>query len=285
MLEGTHTQRQSGALPEPGVHLVVRDVDVRWYLPLHRSNSCDVWLLAWERGQDTDWHDHGGSSGSLAVAEGSLVEQYRVPSGRRLGSRRLTTGEATAFGPGHVHDVAHGGDRSATSIHAYSPPLVAMTYYTATGYGLIARETVSIDGPEGARGRGGADTALANATASAAELASDALPVGAPGIDELLAEARSGLRRLRPEAALAAHHRWRRAGRHQAAGAADRRGRGARGDHHRPQRARVAARSPQRGQDPRPGPGRRAGHRYVLGGLCLHARRGQPAQDRPARGN
>jgi rhodanese-related sulfurtransferase/predicted metal-dependent enzyme (double-stranded beta helix superfamily) len=154
--------------------LVVRDPDVRWYLPLHRSSSCDVWLLAWERGQDTDWHDHGGSSGSFAVAEGGLIEQYRVPSGR-LSRRRLAEGHAVAFGPGHVHDVAHGADGSATSIHAYSPPLVAMTYYTATDYGLIARETVAIDGP-----------------------------AGAPGIDELLAEARSGLQRLRPETAFAA---------------------------------------------------------------------------------
>jgi rhodanese-related sulfurtransferase/predicted metal-dependent enzyme (double-stranded beta helix superfamily) len=184
--------------------LVVRDPDVRWYLPLHRSTSCDVWLLAWERGQDTDWHDHGGSSGSFAVAEGSLIEQYRVPSGRRLTHRRLGTGHAVAFGPGHVHDVAHGGSGSATSIHAYSPPLVAMTYYRSTDYGLVARETVAIDGPEGGRGRGGADTALARATASAAKLSSDALPSGAPGIDELLAEARSGLRRIRPEAAFAA---------------------------------------------------------------------------------
>jgi len=184
--------------------LVVRDPDVRWYLPLHRSNSCDVWLLAWERGQDTDWHDHGGSSGSFAVAEGSLLEQYRVPSGRRLSSRRLDAGQAVAFGPGHVHDVAHGGGDSAISIHAYSPPLVAMTYYTSTDYGLIARETVAIDGPEGSRGRGGAETALAKATASAARLTSDELPAGAPGIDELLTEARSGLRRLRPEAAFAA---------------------------------------------------------------------------------
>jgi rhodanese-related sulfurtransferase/predicted metal-dependent enzyme (double-stranded beta helix superfamily) len=184
--------------------LVVRDPDVRWYLPLHRSRSCDVWLLAWERGQDTDWHDHGGSSGSFAVAEGSLLEQYRVPSGRRLARRRLAVGAAVAFGPGHVHDVAHGGELSATSIHAYSPPLSAMTYYTATDYGLIARETVAIDGPEGARGRGGPDTALARATASAARLASHALPVGAPGIDELLAEARGGMARLRPEAAFAA---------------------------------------------------------------------------------
>jgi rhodanese-related sulfurtransferase len=183
--------------------LVVRDPDVRWYLPLHRSNSCDVWLLAWERGQDTDWHDHGGSSGSFAVAEGGLTEQYRVPSGR-LSRRRLLPGQAVAFGPGHVHDVAHGAEGSATSIHAYSPPLVAMTYYTATDYGLIARETVAIDGPEGGRGRGGADTALARASASAARLSSDSLPTGAPGIDDLLAEARSGLQRLRPEAAFAA---------------------------------------------------------------------------------
>jgi rhodanese-related sulfurtransferase/predicted metal-dependent enzyme (double-stranded beta helix superfamily) len=183
--------------------LVVRDPDVRWYLPLHRSNSCDVWLLAWERGQDTDWHDHGGSSGSFAVADGSLTEQYRVPSGR-LSRRRLSRGQAVAFGPGHVHDVAHGGEGAATSIHAYSPPLVAMTYYTATDYGLIARETVAIDGPEGGRGRGGADTALARASASAARLSSDSLPTGAPGIDDLLAEARSGLQRLRPEAAFAA---------------------------------------------------------------------------------
>src|SRR5258708_30657146 len=50
--------------------LVVRDPDVRWYLPLHRSNSCDVWLLAWERGQDTDWHDHGGPSGSFPGSAG-----------------------------------------------------------------------------------------------------------------------------------------------------------------------------------------------------------------------
>jgi rhodanese-related sulfurtransferase/predicted metal-dependent enzyme (double-stranded beta helix superfamily) len=184
--------------------LVVHDPDVRWYLPLHRSDTCDVWLLAWERGQDTDWHDHGGSSGSFAVAEGSLVEQYRAPSGRGCSRRRLAVGQAVAFGPGHVHDVAHGSAGSSTSIHAYSPPLMMMTYYQQTAYGLIARETVAIEGPEGARGRGGADTALADAEASAAELTTDVLPAGAPGIDELIAEARGGLERLPPETALAA---------------------------------------------------------------------------------
>jgi rhodanese-related sulfurtransferase len=192
------------ARPELWADLVVHDPDVRWYLPLYRSSACDVWLLAWEDGQDTDWHDHGGSSGSFAVAEGSLIERYRIPSGRRLGRRHLLVGAAVAFGPGHVHDVAHGGNGSATSIHAYSPPLMAMTYYRQTVYGLIATQTMAIDGPEGARGRGGADTALADATASAAELTEQALPAHAPSIADLLAEARSGLARLRPEAAFAA---------------------------------------------------------------------------------
>jgi Cysteine dioxygenase type I len=109
--------------PDFWADLVVYDPDVRWYLPLHRSNSCDVWLLAWERDQNTDWHDHGGSSGSFAVANGSLIEQYRIPSGRRLARRELVVGESVAFGPGHAHDVAHGGGGSACSIHAYSPPL------------------------------------------------------------------------------------------------------------------------------------------------------------------
>src|SRR5260370_6088 len=67
----------------------------------------------------------------------------------------------------------------------------------------MARETVAVDGREGARGRGGAGTALAAASASAARLTTDSLPADAPGIDELLAEARSGLARLRPEAAFA----------------------------------------------------------------------------------
>jgi rhodanese-related sulfurtransferase len=74
--------------------------------------------------------------------------------------------EAVAAGPAHVHDVAHGGGGPATSTHAYSPLLMAMTYYTATGYGLTARQTVAAGGPEGARGRGG--VALAALTEGAA---------------------------------------------------------------------------------------------------------------------
>jgi hypothetical protein len=153
--------------------LVVHDPGVRWYRPLYWSQACDVWLLCWLGGQGTDWHDHGGSSGSFGVADGSLIERYRVPSGR-LARRRLGTGEAVAFGPGHVHDVAHGGEGPATSIHVYSPLLAVMTYYQPTDYGLIASETVVIRGPDRARGRGRRATALADAAGSAADRAAGA---------------------------------------------------------------------------------------------------------------
>ena len=218
------------------------------------------------------------------MADGSLTRAVPGAQRPRLARGGWSLGEAVAFGPGHVHDVAHGGDTSATSIHAYSPPLSAMTYYSATDYGLIARETVAIDGPEGARGRGGADTALARATASAARLTSDALPDGAPGIDELLAEARSGLTRLRPEAAFAAMTdgavlvdirpleqrivEGEVPGRH----------------HHRPQRAGMAARPAQRGPDPGPGPARRAGDRDVLAGYASSLAASLTAPHRADRG-
>ena len=71
-----------------------------------------------------------------------------------------------------------------------------------SAYGLVARETVAIDGPEGARGRGGPYRAGRGGGVSG-RATSEALPAGAPSIDELLAEAVAGCR-LRAEAALAA---------------------------------------------------------------------------------
>jgi rhodanese-related sulfurtransferase len=131
--------------------LVVEDADQRWYLPVHRSRTCDVWILGWLPAQDTDWHDHGGSSGSLCVADGVLLEQLRTVGGHRVRTRHLQASDRAVFGPAHVHNVSHCGDVPAVSIHAYSPPLVAMTYYELTPAGLVASETVEVSSPEGPR--------------------------------------------------------------------------------------------------------------------------------------
>ncbi len=119
--------------------VVVHDPVSRWYTVLHRSQELDVWLLSWTPEQDTDWHDHGGSGGSFAVADGRLEERYRRGSTGRTARRVLGAGQVAAFGPAHVHNVSHDGAMASTSIHAYSPPLAAMTYYDLTPRGLFAR--------------------------------------------------------------------------------------------------------------------------------------------------
>jgi rhodanese-related sulfurtransferase len=162
--------------------LVVEVPGERWYLPLHRTETCDIWLLAWQPGQDTDWHDHGGSSGSLCVADGILSEQLRTGGGHRVRTRRLSASELIFFGPAHVHNVGHAGDAPAVSIHAYSPPLVTMTYYDLTPGGLVANETVAVTSPEGPRRELRRNRAL-------------------QGIDDLLADARLEIERLGPRAA------------------------------------------------------------------------------------
>jgi rhodanese-related sulfurtransferase len=162
--------------------LVVQVPGQRWYLPLHRSEACDIWLLAWQPGQDTDWHDHGGSSGSFCVADGVLLEQLRTGGGHRVRTRRLSASERIFFGPAHVHNVSHSGTAPSVSIHAYSPPLVTMTYYELTPGGLVANETVVVTSPEGPRRELRRRRPL-------------------QGVDDLLADARVELERLVPEAA------------------------------------------------------------------------------------
>lgn len=128
--------------PELFEDLVVDDPDQRWWLVLHRSENYEVLVQSWELQQSSDFHDHGGSSGAFVVTSGSLVEQSRDIDGVSLVSRRLATGQATSFGPGHVHDVLHDSGQPAVSIHTYSPPLSGLTFYERTPYGFAAREVV-----------------------------------------------------------------------------------------------------------------------------------------------
>ena len=73
-------------------------------LPLHWSNSCDAWPLAWGGQADRRRTNDAVVGVVVAVDRGLLAEQDRRPGGG--GSLRLAS-EAVAFGD--VDDVAHGG--------------------------------------------------------------------------------------------------------------------------------------------------------------------------------
>lgn len=120
--------REIAAEVRAGGREVVVDPDRRWYQLLRSDGFCDVWLISWATEQIAELHDHAGSLGALTVVSGSLTERrWSGPSGLR--TRTLRHGRGAGFPLGHVHDVANTAAEAAVSVHAYSPPLSAMSYY------------------------------------------------------------------------------------------------------------------------------------------------------------
>jgi hypothetical protein len=125
------------AAAEPGRWrgLVRYDPARRWYFRMELTDDYEVWLLSWEPGQGTGFHDHGGSCGAFCVALGELHEQS-VRGTREVVTRRVAAGQARSFGPRFVHHVVNSSSAPAVSVHAYSPPLPEMRRYELTPAGL-----------------------------------------------------------------------------------------------------------------------------------------------------
>jgi mannose-6-phosphate isomerase-like protein (cupin superfamily) len=106
------------------------DTADRWYARLTDAGGYESWLLTWLPGQQTGWHDHGGSAGAFVVVSGQLREY--TPSG----SRAMPVGVGRQFDARHVHRVINDGPTPAVSIHVYSPALTSMTRYEMVGGSL-----------------------------------------------------------------------------------------------------------------------------------------------------
>src|SRR6478736_7994078 len=98
----------------------------RHYERILATELYEAWLIYWPPGTGLDLHDHGDSAGAFAVVDGAL-DETAIGDGR-VDTRRLVEGETSSFAAGQVHGVANSGHRSATSVHVYSPPIVAMNY-------------------------------------------------------------------------------------------------------------------------------------------------------------
>lgn len=137
-----------------GRHTAEFDPENRWSRRLHADDHLDVWLISWTTAQSAELHDHGGSLGALTVVRGALTEwrwtagagdddlacpaEELAARGPGLRRRVIDAGRGVAFGLGHVHDVANRALEPAVSVHAYSPPLSAMSYYAVSG-GVLRR--------------------------------------------------------------------------------------------------------------------------------------------------
>ena len=105
----------------------------RWYARLANTDRYEAWLITWLPGQQTDWHDHGGSAGAFAVVSGVLLEDTRS------GTRTIAAGSGRRFGARHVHRVVNDGDTAVVSVHLYAPALRSMTRYDMVGGELRIR--------------------------------------------------------------------------------------------------------------------------------------------------
>jgi hypothetical protein len=124
--------------------------DDRWFVRLHGDGEIDVWLISWVPGHATELHDHGGSLGALTLLSGSL-DEFRW-DGAQLRRRRLDFGDQAGFPLGWVHDVVWAPTSAAPSatpgltlsVHAYSPPLTAMSYYEITDHQTLRRRRTEL---------------------------------------------------------------------------------------------------------------------------------------------
>jgi hypothetical protein len=127
--------------------------DERWFTPIHGDDELDIWLISWVPDQSTELHDHGGSLGALTLLSGAL-DEFRW-DGEGLRHRRLNAGDQAGFPLGWVHDVVWAPESSAAavptlSVHAYSPPLTAMSYYQVTDRNTLRRKRTELThSPEG----------------------------------------------------------------------------------------------------------------------------------------
>ena len=116
----------------------------RWDL-MAASDAFEAWAITWEPGGAIELHDHGGSSGAVAVVAGELLETSVVTraSGEvALWSSTIASGRCTSFGGHHVHDIVNVGAAPAVSVHVYAPRLSSMTYYRMCEGVLEAGATV-----------------------------------------------------------------------------------------------------------------------------------------------
>jgi predicted metal-dependent enzyme (double-stranded beta helix superfamily) len=138
--------RRLTSSPAEWVARVRLDPEGRWYEQIRVDDALELWLISWLPGQSTGFHDHGGANGAFGVVWGALDEHVVARGVVSSAATPVPAGKVRSFGPRHVHDVRNSSAGSvAVSVHAYSPPLSAMTRYDLTPGGLVAIRTEGAD--------------------------------------------------------------------------------------------------------------------------------------------
>lgn len=120
------------------------EIPDRFSQQLLLTDELEVWLIHWEPGHDTGFHDHERSGGTVMVVSGAVRED-RLVVGGPASTRIVRAGESFSFEPADIHRVVHLEGSPAVTIHAYSPPLHAMGAYEVTDEGRLRRTPISAE--------------------------------------------------------------------------------------------------------------------------------------------
>ena len=127
---------------------MVHDRAERHPVRLVVTDSYEVWVIGWTRGQGVPLHDHGDAAGALAVVHGVLTERRTDVSGEH--ERDLHAGAVVPLPIGLVHEVVAPLAEPVTTVHVYSPPLTEMSFYE-DGDDLPVRTDLIEDDPDRTR--------------------------------------------------------------------------------------------------------------------------------------
>jgi predicted metal-dependent enzyme (double-stranded beta helix superfamily) len=116
----------------------------RTYHQLHRDDHVEAWLICWNDGNDTGFHDHDLSHGAVGVAAGHVREETLTLGGDPA-VREVGAGGVFSFDATDIHRVLHIGEEAAVTLHLYSPPLGRMGAYEVLDDGRLARRSISAE--------------------------------------------------------------------------------------------------------------------------------------------
>lgn len=121
----------------------------RTYHQLCLDDHLEAWLICWNDGNDTGFHDHDLSHGAVGVAAGRVREETLALGGDPV-VREVGAGSVFSFDATDIHRVLHIGDEAAVTLHLYSPPLRRMGAYEVLEDGRLARRSISAEQELGA---------------------------------------------------------------------------------------------------------------------------------------
>lgn len=110
----------------------------RRYQELDVGPHASGWVIHWEPGHDTGWHDHGGARVTLVIASGLLYEEYREMGQIEPQIRRSGPGDRVTLPAEFQHRVVP--EVPCVAIHIYTPKLEVMNIFTDTGEWIRAQD-------------------------------------------------------------------------------------------------------------------------------------------------